>query len=93
MQKLANNLDFFLKEHIIIKKGGLYMLLEFKCKNFRSFKDELCFSMEPNSRQKGLDYSIQTTDIGGDHYKSLCSAVIYGPNAAGKQILSPQWIH
>lgn len=60
------------------------MLLEFKCKNFRSFKDELCFSMEPNSRQKGLDYSIQTTDIGGDHYKSLCSAVIYGPNAAGK---------
>ena len=60
------------------------MLLEFKCKNFRSFKDELCFSMIPYSRQKGLDYSIQKTKIGKNDYKSLCSAVIYGPNASGK---------
>ena len=60
------------------------MLLEFKCKNFRSFKDELSFSMKPHSLQKGLDYSIQKVKIGSSVYKSLCSAVIYGPNASGK---------
>ena len=60
------------------------MLLEFRCKNYRSFKDELCFSMKPHSHQKGLDYSIQKTKIGSKEHKSLCSAVIYGLNASGK---------
>ena len=60
------------------------MLLEFKCKNYRSFKEELCFSMKPHTHQKGLDYSIQETKIGSKIHKSLCSAVIYGPNASGK---------
>ena len=40
--------------------------------------------MKPYSHQKGLDYSIQKTTIGKKTYKSLCSAVIYGPNASGK---------
>ncbi len=60
------------------------MLLEFKCKNYKSFKEELCFSMRPHPYQKGLDYSIQKTLIDKNIYKSLCSAVIYGPNASGK---------
>ncbi len=60
------------------------MLLEFKCSNYKSFKEEMCFSMKPHSLQKGLDYSIQKAKIGNKTYKSLCSAVIYGPNAAGK---------
>lgn len=60
------------------------MLLEFKTKNYKSFADELIFSMIPVSRQKGLDYSIQSTKIGSKVYKSLSSAIVYGPNASGK---------
>ena len=60
------------------------MLLEFKTKNFKSFKDEMVFSMIPAPKQKGLDYSILTKKIGSKIHKGLCSAVVYGPNAAGK---------
>lgn len=60
------------------------MLLEFKASNYKSFKDELIFSMIPAPKQKGLDYSVQEERIEKRTYKSLCSAVIYGPNASGK---------
>lgn len=60
------------------------MLLEFKAKNFKSFKDEFDFSMIPAPKQKGLDYSILKTKIGLKMYKGLCAGVIYGPNAGGK---------
>ena len=60
------------------------MLLEFKTKNYKSFVDEMSFIMSPAPKQKGLDYSVQTTKIGAKNYKSLCSAVVYGPNASGK---------
>ncbi len=60
------------------------MLLNFKVKNYKSFKDEAIFSLEPAPRQTGLNYSVQETTIGSKIYRSLCSAVIYGPNAAGK---------
>jgi len=60
------------------------MLLEFKAKNYKSFKEELVFSMIPAPKQKGLDYSVLNQKIGSKKYKGLCSAVIYGPNASGK---------
>lgn len=60
------------------------MLLEFRINNYRSFKDELVFSMVPAPKQKDLEYSVLKKDIGNKRYKALCSAVIYGPNAAGK---------
>ena len=60
------------------------MLLEFKMKNYKSFKDECVFSMTPAPKQKGLDYSILSEKIGRNVHKGLCSAVIYGPNASGK---------
>ncbi|MGI6120559.1 MAG: AAA family ATPase [Desulfosporosinus sp.] len=60
------------------------MLLEFKVNNYKSFKDELTFSLVPAPKQKGLDYSVQHLKIGKKEYKGLCSAVIYGPNASGK---------
>lgn len=60
------------------------MLLEFKAQNYKSFKDELIFSMIPAPKQKGLDYSILKEKIGSKIYKGLCSAIIYGPNASGK---------
>ena len=60
------------------------MLLEFKAKNYKSFKDELVFSMIPAPKQTGLDFSILNEKIGSKKHKGLCSAVIYGPNASGK---------
>lgn len=60
------------------------MLLEFKTSNYKSFKDELVFSLVPAPKQKGLDYSILEENIVGKKYRGLCSAVIYGPNASGK---------
>ncbi len=60
------------------------MLLEFRVSNYKSFKDEMFFSIVPESQQKGLDYSILQESIGKKKYKALCSAVIYGPNASGK---------
>ena len=60
------------------------MLLEFRVENYRSFKDELIFSMTPNKMQKDLAFSIQKEQIGNKEYSALSSAVIYGPNASGK---------
>lgn len=60
------------------------MLLEFKFKNYKSFVEETTFSMMPAPKQTGLDYSLLKEKIGRNNYKGLCSAVIYGPNAAGK---------
>ncbi len=60
------------------------MLLEFRTKNYKSFFDELVFSMMAAPKQTGLDYSVQNVKIGSNVYRGLCSAVIYGPNASGK---------
>ena len=60
------------------------MLLEFETENYKSFKDRVKFSMVPAPKQKGLDYSILHKKIVKKEYKALSSAVVYGPNAAGK---------
>jgi len=60
------------------------MLLEFKTTNYKSFADEMVFSMTAAPKQKDLEYSLQNVKIGSKTYKGLCSAVIYGPNASGK---------
>lgn len=60
------------------------MLLEFKVTNYKSFKEELVFSMIPAPKQKGLDYSVLEETIGKKVYRGLCSAIIYGSNASGK---------
>lgn len=67
-----------------MQNGGSEMLLEFRAKNYKSFRDELVFSLVPAPKQKGLDYSVLKETIGKTVYKSLSSAVIYGPNASGK---------
>ena len=67
------------------QNGGIYMLIEFTARNYKSFQ-EMAFSMKPAPKQKGLDYSILTQKIGNKVYRGLCSSVIYGPNASGKTI-------
>lgn len=60
------------------------MLLEFRTKNYKSFVEEVKFSMLAAPKQKGLDYSLCKEKIKGKSWKGLSSSVIYGPNAAGK---------
>ena len=67
------------------------VLLEFRTTNYKSFKDEMVFSMIPAPKQKGLDYSILHKMAGKKEYKGLCSAVIYGLMHLGKRISLVQW--
>ena len=60
------------------------MLLEFKMKNFKSFKEEVNFKMIPAQKIKDIEYSLISKKIGEKEIKALCSAVIYGPNSSGK---------
>lgn len=60
------------------------MLLEFRTENYKTFREAAVFSMQPVPGQKGLEYSLLKEKIGKKIYKGLSSAVIYGPNAAGK---------
>jgi len=54
-------------------------------KNFKTFKDEIIFSMIPAQKIKDIEYSVlKSGEIAKKAYKALSSAVIYGPNAAGK---------
>lgn len=59
------------------------MLLEFKMKNFKSFKEEMCFNMVP-SKIKDMEYSVLQKSVGSKNIKALSSSAIYGPNSAGK---------
>ena len=60
------------------------MLLDFRFRNYKSFREEISFSMMAAPKQKGLDYSLFNIKNHGKDIKGLCSSVIYGSNAAGK---------
>jgi len=59
------------------------MLLEFRVKNFRSFKDEQTFSMVASSKEKSLPGNV----LKQDGYEAVKTAAIYGANASGKSNL------
>lgn len=61
------------------------MLIEFKVGNFRSIREAQTFSMVA-SAQKELLQNVNILEMGVD-FPLLSSAVIYGPNAAGKSNL------
>ena len=60
------------------------MLLDFKVKNYKTFLDETTFTMNPDSSQESLSYSILSDEIEHKTTKALSSSVIYGANASGK---------
>ncbi len=64
---------------ILVKKGGILMILEFSIANFLSFKNKVTFSMIANAT-KGLDDNY----VLYDNKKILKTAAIYGANASGK---------
>ncbi|MCK9234374.1 MAG: ATP-binding protein, partial [Acholeplasmataceae bacterium] len=59
------------------------MLLKFIVSNYKSYVKESVLNMIPSS-QKELEYSILKEKVNNKEIKALSSAVIYGPNAAGK---------
>ena len=64
------------------------MLIEFKVTNFRSIKETQTLSMVAGNATKDKELSGNTFDSGIPKLGSLLkSAVIYGPNAAGKSNL------
>jgi len=58
------------------------MLIEFRIKNYRCFKDEQVLSLNASSDQT-LSDNIIITPV-STKMKLLRSVVIYGPNASGK---------
>ena len=65
-------------------KEGVFMLLDFRIKNYKSFKNEARLNLMPAPKQKDLEYSILKKIVANKEYKGLSTAVLYGPNAAGK---------
>lgn len=61
------------------------MLIEFKIKNFRSFREEATLSMVASTDKTLPENTIIAPEFGGRSL--LRSAVVYGPNAAGKSNL------
>lgn len=59
------------------------MLLNFKLKNFKSFKNETIFTMLSSLQKTHNDYVIDRT-ISGNRVRVLPMSVIYGANASGK---------
>lgn len=60
------------------------MFLDFSFKNFRSFRDRTVLSLEPVPKQTGHGQSIQREKGGRKTFEALSSAVILGPNGAGR---------
>lgn len=65
----------------------VFMLLEFCCRNFKSFQEGFDFEMQPNTRLTELKYSLLKETIEDKDVKALSASVVYGPNAAGKTTL------
>lgn len=61
------------------------MLVEFRVRNFRSIKDDLCLSMTASKDQEKKE--TNTVETGAAPASLVRSAVIYGPNASGKSAL------
>ena len=55
------------------------MLIQFRFKNFKSFRDDAILDM---SATKITEYSNTLTNIGGE--KLLPTAAVFGANASGK---------
>lgn len=61
------------------------MLIEFRIKNFRSYRDEQIFSMVASTDEKLRENTFQSTSINSLSLNR--SAVVYGANASGKSNL------
>lgn len=63
-----------------LRKGGSSMLIEFRVANFKSFKDEIVFSMVADSNKE----LSETNLFQAGNMILLRSAAVFGANASGK---------
>jgi hypothetical protein len=63
------------------------MLLEFRIKNFRSFRDEATLSMVASKDRELLETNTVSVGEGQSTLRALRTAVVYGANAGGKSNL------
>ncbi len=61
------------------------MLIEFRVKNFKSFRDEHVFSLVASADKSLMDHTIEAKLLGSS--RLVRSAVLYGANASGKSNL------
>jgi AAA15 family ATPase/GTPase len=61
------------------------MLLNFTMKNYKSFREETVFSMEPNLENE--PERISTSVLRDGDHTALATSVVYGANASGKTSL------
>ena len=60
---------------------GNIMLLEFRCKNHKSIKDEVLFSLLASKDTFNSEYLYDYKDL-----KILNSSVVYGANGSGNNV-------
>ena len=63
-----------------LRKGGSSMLIEFRVANFKSFKDEIVFSMVADANKE----LSETNLFQAGNTILLRSAAVFGANASGK---------
>lgn len=63
------------------------MILDIKIKNYRSFKEEMNFSMKAESSKSKLDNVFLAKCGSGDEVRLLKAAMVFGANASGKSNL------
>lgn len=68
------------------------MIIAFKVKNFRSFKEEAVLSLEASGSKAKLDNIAEVITAAGKTFRLLKSIVIYGANASGKSnVIKAYW--
>lgn len=84
MKKLRKNLANDIKKcYHFINKGVHFVLIEYKVKNFKSFKDEIVLSMVADS----IRDLPETNIFPYGNFNIFRSAAIFGANASGKSNL------
>jgi AAA15 family ATPase/GTPase len=63
------------------------MLVEFRLKNYRCFRDQQTLSLVASSDNSLPNNVIEPNDLGLSRLRLLRSVVVYGPNASGKSKL------
>jgi len=84
MKKYRKNIAKDIKKcYYLLNKGVHFMLIEYKVKNFKSFKNEIVLSMVADSNRELSDTNL----FHYDNMTLLKSAAIFGANASGKSNL------
>lgn len=69
------------------------MLVKLRMKNYKSFYNEMIFSMTPAAKQKGLDYSVLNEKVGQKIKRDYVQLSFMVLMHLGRLILLMLWKH